>query len=118
MLARLLCGFANQVAARYNAPVYLVGSALTNAASRDVDLVVILTDDQWEKRYEIGYYDHLKVGDYTGLLVNNYWLDVAKLNQWALDKLKLNVDFKVQNESQVKQYNLNGPRLRLDKLDL
>ncbi len=117
MLARLLSSFANQTAARFNSPVYLVGSALHSAISRDVDIVVILTDIQWKQRYGIGLFEHENQNEFPSIALVNYWKDIAKISKWVSDNYEINIDFKIQNESLVRAREFDKhDRLRLDSL--
>jgi hypothetical protein len=119
--APLLHGWANQIAARFNRPVYLVGSALREAKPRDTDVVVILPDEEFRARYGLSGLETQMLGDAVENTAR-FWADVAKLSAWCNQHHgngSLNVDFKVQDESQVKarQYD-TSQRIRLDSLDV
>jgi hypothetical protein len=118
----LLHGWANQIAARFNQPVYLVGSALVEEKPRDTDVVVILTDEEFLARYGMSGLATQKIGDHADDRDRRYWQDVAKLSAWCNrhhGNGSLNVDFKVQDESQVKARHYSPDfRLRLDSLEV
>jgi hypothetical protein len=86
--------WANQIAARFNAPVYLVGSSLHEPKPRDTDVVVILPDKIFYTRYGIsGLFTQslhrcsvrIENGavvpdptDPTDELLRRYWEDMAR----------------------------------------
>lgn len=129
-----LRGWANQMAARFGAPVYLVGSALDDPNARDIDIRIVLPDEDFAARY----------GDVCDFMVEGWspewgegrkrWgADMAKLSRdvvlWGgralhligrspLNKLHgFNVDLKVEPESVARAY-ADRPRERLDALNL
>lgn len=82
--------YARQLAARFGAPVWLVGSALTDpGGARDVDLRVVISDRQFTARYG----DLRKWGD--GETRQALIDDSAHFAADAVDKLGLNVDLQI-----------------------
>jgi hypothetical protein len=129
-----LRGWANQMVARFGAPVWLVGSALTDPNARDIDVRIVLPDDEFAARY----------GDVIDWINEGWsaeWGDGRK--RWGVDMAKLardvvliggralhaigrnplnkmhgfNVDLQVQPESLARTF-ADKPRERLDTLDL
>ena len=128
--------WANQIAARYGHPVYLVGSAIEQGANaRDVDIVVILPTDEFMGRFGgkwMAMYD-----------LTTPWNDeekrlateIGKMSATAARLTGLNIDMKVQSVKEIYMYRMNKkkeaagdpnphdrfldrPRVRLDTLDL
>lgn len=110
------------MAARFNAPVFLVGSALVEAKPRDVDIRIVLPDDAFRKRYGIEVSDPYRLGPNDGgPNVRAYWKDVAKLGAWvaARHSQNLNVDLQVQAATAANRSQHQGkPKARLDTLDV
>lgn len=99
--------WASYMAARYNGPVYLVGSALRLATPRDIDVTVIVADDEFCGRYGYTHYDEF------GLRLSQPWIDdLAKRNGELARDFKLNGDFKVYSASHCIQYR-DKPRVLL-----
>lgn len=116
-----LSGWANQMAARYGFPVYLVGSALTEPAPRDVDVRVVLSDEAFYARYGIGCLkaDGLSWEADPPEGVRRWRSDMAKMTRQAVAVLKLNLDFQIQGETVVlARCHHEKPRVRLDVLDI
>ena len=129
-----LRGWANQMAARFGQPVYLVGSALTDPNARDIDIRIELPDEEFAARY-------MDVIDFIGGGWSPKWEEGRK--KWGEDMAKLargvilhggrslhqigrdplnklhgfNVDLKVEPESLARIYR-DKPKERLDTLDL
>jgi hypothetical protein len=101
--------FAAYIAARYNGPVYLVGSALRSGTPRDIDIRVVVADAEFCGRY---HYD--KYGDFSARLgPNQHWIDdMAKRNGELARDFKLNGDFQVYPASHCIQYR-DKPRVLL-----
>jgi len=120
-LARAMSGWANQIAGRYGFPVYLVGSALTEAEPRDVDVRVVLTDAAFFARFGIKPMrtesEAWKPEQSEG--TRRLYAEQGKLSRSAALTLHLNIDFQVQSESivLVRAYH-ERPRRRLDTIDL
>ncbi len=115
-----LQGWANQLAARFGAPVYLVGSSLTDPEARDVDVRVVLDDDSFQARYGI-LPQHVDRESWGGWSAGSrrWGADVAKISRQAAVALRLNVDFQIQAALLVQHHGLaDRPRVRLDTLDL
>jgi hypothetical protein len=114
-----LSKWACQIAGRFSSPVYLVGSALTKEYPRDIDVVVILSDEDFFNRYGLKAIETQVVGDTVDEKYRRYWEDVAKLTRWASMNHNLNIDFKIQDVSSVRLTGLDSEeKLRLDCLDL
>ncbi len=118
IVVQLLRGWANQIAARFNAPVYLVGSALREARPRDIDVRVVLSDEQFVGRYGIAATApyHLGLND-GGEPLRLFWRDVAKLGDWCARHHGLNIDFQIQSDALAGKYS-GMQRLRIDTLDV
>lgn len=109
---------ANRLACYYYSPVYLVGSALQTPFYNDVDIVVILSDENFERRY--GSID-------SYIKENNENIKIVTRKNWAVDCFKrwqiisdftgLNIDFKTQSQT-ISKNHLGKPFLRLDMLDV
>lgn len=96
--------FAAYIAARYNGPVYLVGSSLRSGSPRDVDVRVIVADDEFCGRYHCEKYTDFP---------NQRWLDdMAKRNGELARDFRLNGDFQVYPASHCIQYRTK-PRVLL-----
>jgi len=123
-LAQVLRPWANQMAARFNAPVYLVGSALTEEHPRDVDVRIVLPDEAFLQRYGCSW-EHVRLIGPSGTQheaypdVCRYWRDVAKLGAWASKHHSrgLNFDLQVEGSSWAEQF-AGLPRIRLDDVQL
>lgn len=118
-LAPLLRTWANTIASRFNAHVYLCGSAIRKLEPRDIDIRVVLTRDQYEARYgNRGWYErHLDTGPEPSAGLLRYMEDVAKLAEWISQTHKLNVDFQIQHEDEVAFFgDKDKPRIQLDDL--
>lgn len=111
-----LRGWANQIAARYAHPVYLVGSALTEEAPRDHDVVVVLPDELFRNRFGGSYSDCVRLGPVPPGGPQDIWArEVAKITLQAMRYHPgARIDFKVQDESGAPE----GGRLRIDAVDL
>ena len=113
--------WANSIAARLNAHVYLVGSALVQENPRDIDIRVVLTAEQYEARYgERGWIERHLFGPVEPSDGLRRWLaDCAKLGDWAAKYHRMNIDFQIQHEQEVRHYGYTeNPRVQLDDLDL
>lgn len=113
-LAVVLEGWANQTAARFCAPVYLVGSALVETHPRDVDLVIILPLEDFVARYgdpTEWRWQSLMPEWSDGSL--RWAADVAKLGGFCSRVHKLNIDLKIQPRN---NWHAGKARMRLDKI--
>lgn len=122
-LAPLLHGWSCQIAARFNAPVYLVGSAVVEAEPRDVDVAVVLSDEAFVQRYGLSAVHMTQIGDARDMPEHRrYWQDVAKLTAWCMQHHmggQLNLDLKIQDESEVAARRHSAEfRVRLDTLEV
>lgn len=118
-IAPRLESWANQIAAKLGAPVYLVGSALKEKYVRDVDIVVILTRDDFVARYgapETWMFHRFLPNWSDGSL--RWATEIAKLGAEACRNTNLNIDFKIQPRQHAVGMYPDRPRLRLDKLDI
>lgn len=117
-----LRNWANQIAARFGRPVYLVGSSLEREDARDLDIVIILPYDEYWGRYGIQY-EWMRLNS-AGDGIDGDWSEMAK--RWAVDVGKLsaqaakeglgNVDMKIQNDVAC-IVHMGKPRVRLDSID-
>lgn len=114
-LSQYLRGWANQMAARYGHPVYLVGSALVEDNPRDVDLAVVLPDEEFKNRFGGTYNEAMRLGPTPEGPQPRWCAEVAKLSRQACRYHPgANIDFKVQDETGAPK----ADRLRLDTVDL
>lgn len=112
--------WANQMAARFGHPVYLVGSAIdAEERPRDVDVVVILPNEEFEARYGHTPYDFIRAAIEPGLEeYRALWnRDMAKLSSNASRELDCNIDLKVQSETEASAHRFRSHRVRLDTVD-
>lgn len=101
-----LSRFGAYIAARYNGPVYLVGSSLRVAQPRDIDIRVVIADDEFCGRYGYEKYD-----DFSRYGPNQAWIDdMAKRNGQLAAHHRLNSDFQVYAASHCIQYR-DDPRV-------
>ena len=120
----LLSGWANQIAARYGAPVYLVGSSLAVEDlrdARDFDIRIVLPDAEFETRFGVEATTWAREQWSTWSDGSRRWgAEMAKLGRaftttWA--SLGLNVDIQVHPAVMGRAFH-GKPRVRLDTLDL
>lgn len=112
---RILASWANQIAARYARPVYLVGSAIEQDSPRDYDVVCIISDREFFHRYGGNWGDAMRLGS-APTDANRQWsADVAKISAQACEQHNMNVDFKVQAMVEANRH-IEKPRVRLDTL--
>lgn len=91
--------WAVYMAARYNGPVYLVGSCLREGAPRDVDIRVVVADDEFCARYHFSHYDRFTEDD------SQRWIDdLAKRNGELVRDFRINADFQVYPASHCIQF--------------
>lgn len=109
---------ANDLATYYFSPVYLVGSALKHKLYNDVDIVVVLSDENFERRYG-SVEDFVKERNQANkIIVRRKWAeDCFKRWKDLCDETGLNIDFKTQPRSLSKEH-FGKPFLRLDDLDI
>src|SRR4051812_25707708 len=82
---QLLRGWANQIAARYGHPVYIIGSALFEERPRDVDVVCILPDKEFRNRFD-GWGAIITLGARPSTPGAARWFaEVAKLSRRAAE---------------------------------
>jgi hypothetical protein len=102
--------FASYIAARYNGPVYLVGSSLKAGAARDVDVRVIVNDREFAGRYGC------ETKDGTGCphdWPNQRWIDdMAKRSGELARDFEFNADFQVYPAGHCIQFQ-DAPRILL-----
>ncbi|HET8777990.1 MAG TPA: hypothetical protein VFN76_10055 [Candidatus Limnocylindria bacterium] len=99
--------FAFYMAARFNAPVYLVGSALRKAHPRDIDVRVTVTEEHFRARYGCDSKDWLVEGP------SQRWVDdMAHFSDQLAREQRLNVDFQVYPARHAIQYR-GQPRVLL-----
>lgn len=98
--------FARYMAARYNGPVYLVGSALRKKTYRDVDIRIEIADKEFCARYGYEHYSEF-------IDPSQPWIDdMAKYNGEIARDFKLTPDFQVYPASHCIQFR-DKPRLLL-----
>lgn len=99
--------FGAYMAARFNAPVYLVGSALRKSHPRDIDVRVVLTEEHFKARYGIDSDGWLQEGP------SQKWIDeVGKFCADESTRQRLPIDFQVYPARHSTQY-LGQPRVLL-----
>ena len=99
--------WAFYMAARYNGPVYLVGSALRIGNPRDVDIRVVVSDEEFKGRYKVR-----DAHNWQGERPQAWIDDMAKRCSELAAKDRLNVDFQVYPASHCIQYR-EQPRVLL-----
>jgi hypothetical protein len=111
---------ANNIAARYGAPVYLVGGALEDEKPRDFDIRVILSDEEMARLYGIPGDTDIRVRSAETNAANDSepweWrraYDNLKQSRQLSLRYRRNIDFQVQALHEADPYK-NTPRLRLD----
>lgn len=109
--------WANQLAARFGHPVFLVGSALEEEDPRDVDVVCILPSLEFWGRYG-GSLSHEAPSAQWKPGSLRWGRDMAKLGAYASQHLGVNVDLKVQADYLADHRFPDRPRERIDNLDL
>ena len=112
-----ICIMANQLACYYYSPVYLVGSCLQHQWYNDVDIVVIMSDENFERRYGSieQYLDEMSMVE--NIVVRRKWAEDCH-KRWVqlCDYTGLNIDFKTQPLS-IATNHINKPIIRLDSID-
>ena len=101
---------AEFLAARYGAPVHLVGSALNwrEKAPNDIDIRIVLPDADWEARFG-GNSLH-----FNAECSPAYVAEVGKMTRQLVRDLQRNIDFQVQPENWLTRHNAHDkPRLLL-----
>lgn len=107
--------WANHMAARYDGPVYLVGSILHNPNPRDYDIRILVEDTDFAARYGMALYkmDSPKgsLQEQSGIVSGNYikwyedgpsqrWIDdIAKFGSHLSRIINYNIDFQVWPKS-------------------
>ena len=114
-----LINWAYEMRERYNAPVYLVGSALRKRDPRDIDIRIRMTNRDFGIRY----------GGLNWQIAAALWIVEGKTGHWgrtrwkwarecgnatfdAWDRLQLNIDFQVYPASYWREYT-GKPRYKL-----
>jgi len=106
---------ARHLAARYSAPVYLVGSTLHHPNPRDCDIRVLVEDQEFAARYGMEWHQRetqagtllhkrgivaARIVDFTNDGPTQRWIDdVAKFNSRISERAKLNMDIQIWPES-------------------
>jgi hypothetical protein len=91
--------FAAYMAARFNAPVYLVGSALTRPDPRDIDIRIVISDSQFKARY--GQDELSWINDGPG----QAWIDdMGHHGEIETCCQQLNIDFQVYSATHALHY--------------
>lgn len=111
-----LCIISNRLASYYYSPIYLVGSSLTTEYYNDVDVVAVLSDKNFERRYGSIQQYILENNKPNNLVVRNRWaIDCYKRWEIISDFTGLNIDFKTQPKS-ISLNHKGKPFLRLDSM--
>lgn len=115
-----LRGWANQIAARFGYPVYLVGSSLREVDPRDVDVVCVIPDEDFCDRYGCHWAECQLMGPTEK--GRKWYADMAKLVRYAMQyhrmfRGRVNLDFKVQSVSWASSRSKEQPRIRIDTVD-
>jgi hypothetical protein len=99
--------FAQYMAARFNAPVYLVGSALRKANPRDIDVRIVLSEKHFKARYGQTHNDWLREGP------SQAWIDeIGKFCEQESTLQRLCIDFQVMVDRNAVPY-IGQPRVLL-----
>ena len=114
----LLVRWSNFICGFYGHPVYLGGSQLTDKENpRDVDVICILPDDVFCKRYQIKDLEQFLLKWTAGLWEKEHWdwnEDMLHKTYHGWDFTHMNIDFKViPDKENIANYN-DKPRVRLD----
>jgi len=106
---------ANSLAARYGAPVFLVGGAVRcDEKPRDYDVRVVLGDGEFRRLF--GDFNKERDADSqmnSAEILRAY--DCLKQSRIASGRMKCCIDIQIQHESEVEAYK-DLPRVRLDGL--
>ena len=114
-LRLMLHGWACQMTVRFGAPVYLVGSSLTDADARDVDISIVLCDEDFAARYgDVQQWDGEMYGTTWGEGRQRWAEDQVKLTRHLVQGYKMNVDLKIEPLFRAEAIYAGKPRLRLD----
>lgn len=111
-------GWANQMAARFGRPVYLVGSALHEPRPRDYDVRVVLSNQEFTDRYgiELDVYETSLWLPLRFPQLMTYFNDMAKMARSAAGASHLNTDFQVQPLREAYRHK-DRRRMRLDLVE-
>lgn len=112
-----LHGWACQMAVRFGAPVYLVGSSLTDADARDVDISIVLPDEEFAARYgDVQQWDRELWGTEWGAERQRWAEDQVKLARHLVRAYRINVDLKIEPDFRAAAIYAGKPRVRLDSI--
>jgi hypothetical protein len=111
-----LHGWACQMATRFGAPVYLVGSSLADDPNpRDVDISIVLPDDDFAARYgDVQAWDREMYGTEWGDGRQRWAGDQVKLTRHLVTGYRMNVDLKIEPLFRAAAIYQGKPRVRLD----
>jgi hypothetical protein len=99
--------FAAYMAARYNGPVFLVGSCLRSGHYRDVDIRIEISDEEFKGRYGVTHEQWVQLGP------PQRWIDdMANYNGEIARDFHVIPDFQVYGARQAVQYR-DQPKLLL-----
>jgi hypothetical protein len=114
-----LVRWANAIRGFYGGPVYLVGSQITGSDKpRDVDVICVISDDDFAMRYG-NVQQFIEEGE-NGLWTEVRWAwsdDCIKKWRHGVKATGLNLDFKVQPQTQFDGYKNIHERFPPYKLD-
>ena len=109
-----LSRWSNKPAGFYGAAVFLVGSSLFRDDYRDIDIVIVIEDSDFEMRY--GSIEKFREESETWMFTNiswSYFKDCLKRVRHGYKEVNLVLDVKIQSETFFKGYE-NMPKVRLD----
>jgi hypothetical protein len=109
-LIEALKDWANEIAKRYDSPVYLVGSALTKSNPRDVDVAVILKDSDFFKRFGCNWVEAVEKVGTRWVKWNDEMIQI--FHEFNIPDI--NLDFKVESVSWSELLENHGLKLRID----
>jgi hypothetical protein len=110
-----LCHWANQLCGFYAGAAYLVGSSVMRPDFRDVDVVFVITDEDFEMRYG-NKYDVWEQRVYPNKQTEaswRYYKDRIKRIRDGYGCTKLELDVKIQSETEFLGF-ANMPKIRID----
>lgn len=110
-----LCHWADQLCGFYAGAAFLVGSAVTRADYRDVDVVIVVEDKDFEMRFG-NKYELWEGRVYPNPITEagwRYYKERIKRTRDGYYSTKLPLDVKIQCETEFLGY-VNQPHLRID----
>lgn len=111
----LLKKWSSIISKQYNSQVYLVGSACIKDDYRDVDIVCVISDENFESKY-MNVDDWISEGK-TGLWSDNRWKwsnECIKIWGECCKQTMLNIDFKIIPEKYHMAESKDNPIYKLN----